>query len=137
PPGVGRWVLSDCRDDSSAAIGGVTSRAQPGTGRDFERFCATVAGWLDTSRLATVLGRRLSRHVVPELPGLTVELSGTSQKPPALVTAAADVRVSADGAALEHAGRRYQLYPGDVSGPLFLSLSLPCLVPVPFATGRR
>ncbi|HEY6794635.1 MAG TPA: hypothetical protein VI248_08125 [Kineosporiaceae bacterium] len=137
PPGVGRWVLSECHDDSSGTIGGVTSRAQPGGGADFERFCAALGRWLDTSRLASVLGRRFSRHVTPELPGLTIELSGTSGKPRGQVAAAAEVLVSPDGAALEHAGRRYQLYPGDVSGPLFLALSLPCLRPVPFATGRR
>jgi hypothetical protein len=137
PPGAGRWVLSDCRDDSSSSIGGITSRAQPGGGRDFGQFCAAVSQWLDTTRLATVLGRRRSRDVTPELPGLTVELSGTSHKPAGQVAAAADVLVSADGAALEHAGRRYQLYPGEVGGPLFLALSLPCLATVPFATRRH
>jgi hypothetical protein len=137
PPGIGRWVLSECHDDSSSAIGGITSRAQPGGGRDYDRFCATVTQWLDTGRMATVLGRRRSRHVTPELPGLTVELSGTSAKPASEVVPAASVQVSADGAGIEHAGRRYQLYPGDVASPLFRALSLPCLVPVPFATDRR
>jgi hypothetical protein len=136
PPGEGRWVLSECHDDSSSAIGGITGRVQPGEGREYERFCAAVAQWLDVSRMATVLGRRRSRHVTPELPGITVELSGSSCKPADQVVAAADVMVSADGAAVEHAGRRYQLYPGDVAGPLFTALSLPCLVPVPWATGR-
>jgi hypothetical protein len=134
-PGVGRWVLSECHDDSSSAIGGITSRVQ-GSGCDFEHFCAVVARWLDTGRMATVLGRRRSRHVTPELPGLTVELSGRSAKPAAQVVPAAEVLVAADGAAIEHAGRRYQLYPGDVASPLFRALSLPCLVPVPFAVDR-
>ncbi len=34
-------------------------------------------------------------------------------------------------------GRGYQLYPGDISSTLFSAVSLPCLVPVPFAAGRR
>ncbi|HEY6795230.1 MAG TPA: hypothetical protein VI248_11185, partial [Kineosporiaceae bacterium] len=136
-PGTGRWVLSECHDDSSSAIGGVTSRVQPGRGREFDRFGAEVSQWLDTDRMATVLGRRRSRHVTPELPGLTVELSGISTKPAGEVAPAAEVLVTSDGAAIEHAGRRYQLYPGDVASPLFRALSLPCLVPVPFATGRR
>jgi len=136
-PGTGRWLISECHDDSSSAIGGITSRVQPGRGREFEEFATAVADWLDVSRMATVVGRRRSRHITPELPGLSIELSGVSAKPADQVTAAADVLVSADGAALEYRGRRYQLYPGDVPGPLFRALSLPCLVPVPFATGRR
>lgn len=137
PPGRGRWVLSECHDDSSSAIGGITSRVQPGSGRDFDDFRAAVSGWLDTERMATVVGRRRSRHVTPELPGLSIELSGVSGKPPGQVAPAAEVEVSADGTRVVYAGRARQLYPGDVPGPLFTALSLPCLVPVPFAAGRR
>ncbi|MDT0343609.1 lantibiotic dehydratase [Streptomyces litchfieldiae] len=132
-PGAGAWVLSECHDDSSSALGGITSRVQP-PGR-FPEFTAAVERWLDTGRLATIVGRRRSRHITPELPGLAIELSGVSAAPRERVAAAAEVEVSADGARAVYRGRRYQLYPGDVPGPLFAALSLPCVTPV--AVGAR
>ena len=137
PPGRGRWVLSECHDDSSSAVGGITSRVQPGAGSDFDMFCAVLSGWLDTERMATVVGRRRSRHVTPELPGLSIELSGVSAKPRDQVMPAAEARIAADATRVVCGERSCQLYPGDVSGTLFTALSLPCLVPVPFAAGRR
>jgi hypothetical protein len=137
PPGRGRWILSECHDDSSSAIGGITSRVQPGQGAEFVSFCRAVSRWIDTERMATVIGRRRSRHVTPELPGLSIELSGVSGKPRDQVMPAAEAWVTADAARVVCAGRSYQLYPGDVSSTLFTALSLPCLVPVPFAAGRR
>jgi hypothetical protein len=137
PPGRGRWILSECHDDSSSAIGGITSRVQPGQGAEFGAFCRALSGWIDTDRMATVVGRRRSRHVTPELPGLSIELSGVSGKPRDQVVPAAEARVTADAARVECAGRSCQLYPGDVSSTLFIALSLPCLIPVPFAAGRR
>jgi hypothetical protein len=135
-PGVGRWVLSECHDDASSALGGITSRVQPGQGQEYAHLCAEVPRWLDVHRMAGVIGRRRSRHITPELPGLSIELSGTSGKPEHQVAAAAEVTVAADGGAVLHGGNRYQLYPGDVPGTLFRALSLPCLVPVPFAADR-
>jgi hypothetical protein len=137
PPGRGRWVLSECHDDSSSAIGGITSRVQPGAGSDFDAFCDAVSQWVDTEQMATIVGRRRSRHVTPELPGLSIELSGVSGKPRGQVVPAAEARVAADATRVASGGRSCQLYPGDVSSTLFAALSLPCLVPVPFATGRR
>jgi hypothetical protein len=137
PPGSGTWVLSECHDDSSSAIGGITSRVQPGAGLDFDAFRDAVSQWLDTDRMATVVGRRRSRHVTPELPGLSIELSGVSSKPRDQVMPAADAWVTADATRVRCAGRNCQLYPGDVNSTLFTALSLPCLVPVPFAAGRR
>lgn len=133
-PGHGRWVLSECHDDSSSALGGITARVQP-TGR-FDEFGRAVTGWLDTDRMATVIGRRRSRHITPELPGLRIELSGVAAAPRARTAPAAEVQVSADASRLEYRGRRYQLYPGDVPGPLFTALSLPCVVPVSVASDR-
>ena len=100
-------------------------------------FCAVLSGWLDTERMATVVGRRRSRHVTPELPGLSIELSGVSAKPRDQVMPAAEARIAADATRVVCGERSCQLYPGDVSGTLFTALSLPCLVPVPFAAGRR
>lgn len=137
PPGRGRWVLSECHDDSSSAVGGITSRVQPGAGADFDAFCDAVSHWVDTDRMATIVGRRRSRHVTPELPGLSIELSGVSGKPRGQVVPAAEARVTADATRVASGERRCQLYPGDVSSTLFAALSLPCLVPVPFAADRR
>ncbi|RKN43990.1 lantibiotic dehydratase [Streptomyces hoynatensis] len=137
PPGGGQWVLSECHDDSSTIVGGFTADARPGGTRDFLDFCARLPGWLDTGRMATVVGRRRNRHITPELPGLSIELSGVSAKPPEQVVPACAVEVAADGASVLHGGRRYQLYPGDLGSVVARALSLPCLVPVDFAPGRR
>ena len=137
PPGRGQWVLSECHDDSSTIVGGFTADARPGGTRDFEEFCARLPHWLDVGRMATVVGRRRNRHITPELPGLSIELSGISAKRADRVVPASAVEVAADGAGVLHAGRRYQLYPGDVSSVVARALSLPCLVPVDFAPDRR
>ncbi|MGW5349830.1 hypothetical protein ACWERV_04810 [Streptomyces sp. NPDC004031] len=133
-PGEGTWVLSECHDDSSSALGGITARVQP-AGR-FAELADAVRVWLDTNRLATVVGRRRSRHITPELPGLRIELSGVAAGPRERVVPAAEVEVSADGARVVHGGVRHQLYPGDVPGPLFAALSLPCVTPVAVGAGR-
>ncbi|MFI0723500.1 hypothetical protein [Streptomyces sp. NPDC021224] len=133
-PGEGTWVLSECHDDSSSALGGITARVQP-AGR-FAELADAVRAWLDTDRLATVVGRRRSRHITPELPGLRIELSGVAAGPRERVVPAAEVEVSADGARVVHGGVRHQLYPGDVPGPLFAALSLPCVTPVAVGAGR-
>lgn len=136
PPGRGQWVVSECHDDSSSALGGITSRVQPDGERGFADFCDAVRGWLDTGRMATVVGRRRSRHITPELPGLSIELTGVSTKPAGQVAPAAEVRVAAGGDRLLYGSRAFQLYPGDVPGPLFTALSLPCVVPVTLGAGR-
>jgi len=119
---------------TTAALGGITSRVQP-HGR-FAEFTSELARWLDADRMATVIGRRRSRHVTPEPPGLRIELSGTATGPRTGVAAAADVRVSADASHVVYRDRRYQLYPGDVPGQLFAALTLPCVVPVTVAADR-
>lgn len=133
-PGLGRWVLSECHDDSSSALGGITSRVQP-AGR-YDEFCGTVARWLDAGQMANVVGRRRSRHITPELPGMSIELSGISAGPREHAVAAAEVSVSADASHVVYQGRRYQLYPGDVPGPLCRAISLPSMLPVAVAAGR-
>jgi hypothetical protein len=136
PPGTGQWVLAECHDDCSSAIGGITSRARPRGDEDFGRFCRILANWLDTDRMATIVGRRRSRHITPELPGLSIELSGVSGKPRCQVAAAADVTVAPGGDRVVYDGHARQLYPGDVPSTLFTALSLPCLTPVAFAPER-
>jgi hypothetical protein len=75
--------------------------------------------------------------VTPELPGVSIELSGMSAKPRADVVAIADVVVPASGDAVEVDGRRRWLYPGDLASTLHRAVSRPAVVPVPIDLGAH
>jgi len=90
---------------------------------------------VDPVRMACVVGRRRSKHVTPELPGLSIELSGRSSRPRAETAPVAEVLVAPCGTHLRRGDDRRWLYPGDVGSPLYTALALPALAPVPVDLG--
>jgi hypothetical protein len=131
------WVLSELHDDCSSIYGGFPATLHRPEGQLWRDFEVEVVRVLDPARMACIVGRRRSKHVTPEPPGLTIELSGRSGRPPSLTAPAAEVSVDASGRRLLHRGRPRWLYPGDLSSPLHLALALPALAPVPVSLGAR
>lgn len=136
-PADGRWVLGEVHDDSSSVLGGSSSRVHTDPDRCYARFCAAVSDLVDPDRMAGVVSRRRTMHITPELPGLALELTGVSAKPGGQVAPIASAVLAPDGAAVQVAGRRRWLYPGDLSSVLHRALSLPGLVPVDLTSGDR
>lgn len=131
------WLLSELHDDCSSVYGGLERRAHSDPDGLWNGFLRTVSAHLPPGGMATVVSRRRSAHVSPELPGLSVELSGLSAKDRAETLPIAEVEVAADGSALLARGARRLLYPGDLHSPLHRAVSLPALVPVDVETGDR
>ncbi|HZM76528.1 MAG TPA: hypothetical protein VFC19_12420 [Candidatus Limnocylindrales bacterium] len=121
------WVLGEVHDDSSAIFGGSSSRVHSDPERLYNDFCAELIRVLPTDHLATVVSRRRSMHITPELPGVSIELTGVSAKPSTHIVPIARVRVAADGTGVDIDGKRHYLYPGDLRSPMHRALSLPCL----------
>ncbi|GGM73435.1 hypothetical protein GCM10011609_06540 [Lentzea pudingi] len=128
------WLLAELHDDCSSIYGGLENPLHSEPEALWSRFSALVRD-LVGDRCAAVVGRRRSAHVTPELPGLTVELSGRSGKPAEDVVPIGEVVVppSADGVVIR--GEHRLLYPGDLASPLHRALALPALVPVPIDLG--
>ncbi|WP_329561901.1 lantibiotic dehydratase family protein [Streptomyces uncialis] len=136
-PGSATWLLSELHDDASSVYGGLENRAHSDPACLWEEFTARIAGRLPPEGLATIVSRRRSAHVTPELPGLSVELSGLSGKPRTETAPVAEVSVAPAGDAIEVRGERRLLYPGDLRSPLHRAVSLPSVVPVTVETGAR
>lgn len=133
--GSGTWVLSELHDDCSSVYGGLERRLHSDPDEVWGSFVRQVASFVDPGGAATIVSRRRSAHVTPELPGLSLELSGASEKPAESVRPIADAEVSEDGRRVEVDGRSFQLYPGDLSSALHRAVSLPSVVPVDVDTG--
>jgi hypothetical protein len=127
---TGQWLLAELHDDCSSVFGGVEAQLFSAPEPLFDEFTTAVAEYVAPHRMATIVSRRRSAHVTPELPGMTVELSGASGKPAADVRPIAAVRVTADARRLEVDGSLRQLYPGDLASPLHRAVSLPALGPL-------
>ncbi|GIF05437.1 hypothetical protein [Actinoplanes siamensis] len=127
-PGEGAtWVVGEVHDDSTSILGGSSSRVHSDAATLYDAFCRTLSANLPVASLASVVSRRRSMHITPEPPGLSIELTGVSAKPPAQVVPISAVAVAPDGAAVTVDGTRYHLYPGDLRSPLHRAVSLPCL----------
>jgi hypothetical protein len=124
------WVLSELHDDCSSTYGGFTAPLHPDPPALWARFLDDVRATVDPAGMACVVGRRRMKHVTPELPGLSIELSGRSSRPRTETVPAATVEVAASATHLSCAGSGRRLYPGDVGSPLYTALALPALAPV-------
>lgn len=130
-----RWVLGELHDDSSSVHGGFTAALHPdaaGLWADFERRLVRL---VDPDRMATIVSRRRTKHITPEPPGLSIELTGRSCKPRSQTAPIAEVQVHPSGHCLVHEGRHMLLYPGDLSSTLHRALALPALTPVSIGAG--
>jgi len=128
------WILGECHDDSSTIFGGTNAALHSAAPGLWKGFLDELTALVDTARLASVVSRRRNKNVTPELPGLSIELTGRSVKPRAEVAPIAEVLVAADGRAVTHAGRRFALYPGDLSSTVHRALALPSVVPLALDT---
>ncbi|GAA2906141.1 lantibiotic dehydratase [Streptosporangium fragile] len=131
------WVLSEMHDDCSSGYGGLENPLHSTPDLLWRDFTERVVRLVPPDRAATIVSRRRSAHVTPELPGVSIELSGLSRKPREQTAPIADVTVPATGDAVEVAGVRRLLYPGDLSSPLHRAVSLPAVVPVPVDLGEH
>lgn len=121
------WVLGEIHDDSSAVFGGSQARLGQPRGALYDRFAAQLGQVANTFGMATVLSRRRHKAVTPEMPGLTIEFTGTSAKSADWCAPIAEVTVAACGTHLLYAGNAYHLWPGDVSGTLHIAIALPAV----------
>lgn len=131
------WLLSELHDDCSSIYGGLENRAHSDPDGLWNDFARRIGVRVPPQEMSTIVSRRRSAHVTPELPGLSIELSGLSAKPRAETAAIADVTVPATGDVLEVRGERRHLYPGDLSSPLHRAISLPAVAPFAIETGSR
>jgi hypothetical protein len=125
--GRAKWVVGEVHDDASSIFGGSSSRVHSDPDRLYVDFCDAVAGLVPVEWMATIVSRRRSMHITPELPGLSIELAGVSAKPAGQVAPICEAEVRADGSAVWVGERRYWLYPGDLRSVLHRAVALPCL----------
>lgn len=136
-PETAVWVLSEMHDDCSSIFGGLENPLHSDPDGLWQGFVGRVGEVIAEEDSATIVSRRRSAHVTPELPGVSIELSGVSAKDPGQVVAIADVTVPASGDAVEVGGRRRLLYPGDLASTLHRAVSRPAVVPVPVDLGAH
>ncbi|MEV7187399.1 lantibiotic dehydratase [Kitasatospora sp. NPDC093102] len=134
-PATATWVLSELHDDCSSIFGGLERPLHSDPDGLWAGFTERVARAVPSGTAATIVSRRRSAHVTPELPGAAIELSGLSGKDRADVVPIADAVVPASADAVVVDGRRRLLYPGDLSSTLHRAVSRPALVPVPVDLG--
>ncbi|MEJ8651938.1 hypothetical protein WKI65_28585 [Streptomyces sp. MS1.AVA.3] len=134
-PGRATWLLSELHDDCSSIYGGLESRAYSDPALLWTDFVRRAGEYIAPTQMATIVSRRRSAHVSPELPGKSIELSGLSAKPREETAPVAQVAVTADGDALEVDGELRRLYPGDLDSPLHRAVSLPAVVPLAVDVG--
>ncbi|TYR62732.1 lantibiotic dehydratase [Streptomyces parvus] len=127
-PGRATWLLSELHDDCSSIYGGLESRAHSDPAALWADFVRRAGEHIDPAQTATIVSRRRSAHVTPELPGVSIELSGLSAKSRDRTAPVAQATVAATGDALEVLGERRRLYPGDLASPLHRAVSLPAVV---------
>ncbi|RXT29807.1 hypothetical protein B5P46_01665 [Rhizobium leguminosarum] len=120
-----QWVLGEIHDDSSSIFGGSLTRVLDNPQTLYGTFCAELEREFDVSNMATVLSRRRHKAVTPEMPGLSIEFTGRSEKPSELRAPISEVTIDAGGTALTYEGRNYHLWPGDLSGVVHVALALP------------
>lgn len=130
------WLLAELHDDCSSIYGGLESPLFSEPDRLWHEFATDVAAMVG-DHAATIVGRRRSAHVTPELPGISIELAGRSGKNQHEIVPIADVVVAPEGDAVLIHGRRRRLYPGDLDAPLYCALALPAVVPVPVGSGAH
>ncbi len=128
------WVLSELHDDGSYVAGAVTRLHPEGAAlrADFERRVVEV---IDPAAMAAVISRRRNKFLVPEMPGLGVEVGGFSTKPRSRTVGVSEVDIDGDGTAVLVGGRRLRLYSGDIPSAVHRALAVPALNPVPVDTG--
>ncbi|MER6714555.1 hypothetical protein [Streptomyces sp. NPDC000877] len=136
-PGQATWLLSELHDDCSSIFGGLESRMHSAPADLWDDFAEIAGEYVDPAGMATIVSRRRSAHVTPELPGVSVELSGLSGKPRRQTAPIAQTSVCATGDALLVRGERRRLYPGDLDSPLHRAVALPAVVPLTIETGAH
>lgn len=123
------WVLAELHDDSSSVFGAGPTVFHPDPSGLWNRFQSEVVRLVDPDRMATVISRRRSKHITPELPGVRIELSGRALPTNYETVPIADVTVDPDARGVRVGERLLHLYPGDLSSILHHALALPCVNP--------
>lgn len=134
-PATATWVLSELHDDCSSIFGGLERPLHSDPDGLWNDFVARVRRAVPPETAATIVSRRRSAHVTPELPGVAIELSGLSGKDRAEVVPIAEAHVPASADAVLVGGQRRLLWPGDLSSTLHRALSRPALGPVSIDLG--
>jgi hypothetical protein len=135
-PGDASWVLGELHDDGSYLAGAVT-RLHPDGAELREEFERRVIDVIDPADMAAIVSKRRNKFLLPEMPGVSVEVGGVSVKPRARTVPISAVEVAEDGAAVLVDGRRLHLYSGDIPSTVHRALAVPALNPVVFDTGPR
>jgi hypothetical protein len=123
------WVLAELHDDSSSVFGGNPAVLHPDTSGLWTRFQSEVVRLIEPDRMATVISRRRSKHITPELPGVRIELSGRAAPTDYETVPIAHVTVDPDALGVRVGERLLHLYPGDLSSIVHRALALPCATP--------
>lgn len=134
-PATATWVLSELHDDCSSIFGGLERPLHSDPDGLWADFVDRVEQAVSPQTAATIVSRRRSAHVTPELPGMAIELSGLSSKDRAEVVPIAEAHVPATADAVLINGERRLLWPGDLSSTLHRALSRPALGPVSIDLG--
>ncbi|MDM4719458.1 lantibiotic dehydratase [Micromonospora sp. WMMA1363] len=129
-PATGTWLLSELHDDCSSVFGGLERPLHSDPDGLWADFVQRVRRTVPPETAATIVSRRRSAHVTPELPGVAIELSGLSDKEPDDVVPIAEATVPPSGDAVLVDGRARLLWPGDLSSTLHRAVSRPALGPV-------
>lgn len=134
-PATATWVLSELHDDCSSIFGGLERPLHSDPDGLWVDFVARVEQAVSPRTAATIVSRRRSAHVTPELPGVAIELSGLSSKDRTEVVPIAEAHVPATADAVLVDGERRLLWPGDLSSTLHRALSRPALGPISIDLG--
>ncbi|ABP55491.1 lantibiotic dehydratase [Salinispora tropica] len=134
-PATATWVLSELHDDCSSIFGGLERPLHSDPDGLWADFVARVEQAVSPRTAATIVSRRRSAHVTPELPGVAIELSGLSSKDRTEVVPIAEAHVPATADAVLVDGERRLLWPGDLSSTLHRALSRPALGPISIDLG--
>jgi hypothetical protein len=129
------WILSELHDDASSIFGGNPANLHPDTTGLWANVQSEVARLVDPQQMATVISRRRSKHITPELPGTRIELSGRATDKDYETIPIADVTVHPEAKGVYVGDRLLHLYPGDLSSILHRGLALPCVTPFPIKLG--
>ncbi len=121
------WLLSELHDDASSIFGGFYAALHPEAEQLRAHFESTVIELFDPTRMATIISRRRSKHITPEMPGIAIELTGRSSKARGETVPIAAVTVDPSGRYVCIGKQQRQLYPGDLSSVLHRALALPAL----------
>ncbi|RAY16141.1 lantibiotic dehydratase [Actinomadura craniellae] len=131
------WVLAELHDDCSSVFGGLERTVHSRPDLLWREFEDAVRDLVPAETMATIVSRRRSAHVTPELPGASIELSGLSARPRAETVPIGEVTVPPDATTAIVRGAPRRLYPGDLSSPLHRALALPALTPLTVEIGAH